>query len=229
MGDDLIGPTYGNPRGHYENRDFVDLQQSWIEANGFEFVLPVDAELKLSEADLNKAKNLIERHRSTNSVWGWKDPRSVLFLDTWRQLLPDCVVIIMLRPWRQVIHSLLRRDRRQEASAPKSWLVPLWHHPLNPLIIDKYVQTWICYNRHTLRFQRQHPDQTLILGAERLYSNREEISLKLEANSVSAPVEKLGGLFQSQDWEEDTRNLAVSPNVAAQADELESEFTKLLL
>ena len=88
-----------------------------------------------------QAQNLIET-KSNQKIWGWKDPRSTLFLDTWQSLIPKAKFVFVYRsPW-DVVDSLFRRGdvifKQDPAIA---------------------IQTWISYNQTILNFcqQTNHP------------------------------------------------------------------------
>ena len=59
---------------------------------------------------LEDAQSLLEKSAG-QSPWGWKDPRSALFLEQWLRLAPDAKFVFVYRQPTQVIHSL-RRPRR---------------------------------------------------------------------------------------------------------------------
>lgn len=104
--------TVGNERGHFEDVDFERLHRRVIlrrypASRGW--VVPAGAELHLSRRDRLKARRLIRRRSRTYAVWGWKDPRTSLFLWDYRRLVPDLKVCAIWRPKEEVVDSLLRR------------------------------------------------------------------------------------------------------------------------
>src|ERR1043165_2091440 len=83
IGERLLGPAAGNRRGHFEDLDFYELHQRVLARQGLGFLLEAaDGLGEFDAAEVAAAATLIEtrRHRP---LWGWKDPRTVLFLDDW--------------------------------------------------------------------------------------------------------------------------------------------------
>ena len=97
-----------------------------------------------------------EKHR----LWGWKDPRSVLFLEHWKSLIPELKVLMLWRPCAQVSYSLTRRSR---ATSQKHLKVGLLES----------VRLWQHYNTKVCEYKECFPQDTLllpldyVLGAER--------------------------------------------------------------
>ena len=67
MGDDLIGPGHGNPKGHFEDREFVELHDRIIG----DWKKPA---LRVAPY-WTEYKALIARRNQAHRVWGVKDPR----------------------------------------------------------------------------------------------------------------------------------------------------------
>jgi hypothetical protein len=67
-------------------------------------------------------------------VWGWKEPRTVLLLDFWHELLPDAVYLLIFRHPLAVLDSLIRRGdaeiQRRRVLGLRSWLA------YNELLVD---------------------------------------------------------------------------------------------
>ena len=92
LGPLFIPADFRNPRGYYEDVDFVRLQQAmiqhclpsadrgcpdwgWTESETFH-----DEHLDSFHA---QAAALLKSRAQTGEMWGWKDPRTTLFLDFW--------------------------------------------------------------------------------------------------------------------------------------------------
>lgn len=152
IGERLMGPAQGNPRGHFEDLDFFELQVRALAANGlpsegFTCQGPISAPPAMgAEFD-----GLVTRRRGLRRPWGWKDPRTTLFLDAWRERLPEAVfLLIFRRPW-EVVDSLLRRGDEAFSLEPR-------------LAAD----VWLSYNRQILAFFLANRDRCLIAETTRV-------------------------------------------------------------
>ena len=147
IGQQLVGADYGNIKGHFENISFVDFHQSILKSHNIdELGCTLFDEISLTEENIEKAKNLIEINQDLNRVWGWKDPRTTLFLELWHQLLPQANFIFVYRsPW-EVIDSLYRRATD----------ATLLDHP------ELAMQMWNHYNHKILEFYQKYPNQCLL-------------------------------------------------------------------
>ncbi|HSH09643.1 MAG TPA: sulfotransferase [Oceanipulchritudo sp.] len=125
IGDDLVGPQKGNLRGHYEARPLLEFHQQLIAArdrttrrafdDGMLVQAPLD--LDLTDDERQQAEELIAAMRRPGP-WGWKEPRTCLFLDMWLELLPQAKTLVVYRHPLEVHQSLLRRDHWDLALFP---------------------------------------------------------------------------------------------------------------
>ena len=155
MGSDLLKPDSGNPHGYFEDIDFIDFhrqllartaasvgrvfEDSTMREQAFDF--------EPTPADITTAKALIEQ-RSELSSWGWKDPRTCLFLPFWRKLLPDARFIIAYKHPLEMSASLLRMGKN-------------WDLALDPLIA---VRSWTFYMSETLKLIREMPHEQCFIA-----------------------------------------------------------------
>ena len=80
MGDNLLPAHESNPWGHYEDMFFLGMHEkildynksSWKDFRDDVVILTKDREMLLHE---------IEKRNKAHEFWGFKDPRSSLFLD----------------------------------------------------------------------------------------------------------------------------------------------------
>ncbi|MEM1169434.1 MAG: glycosyltransferase, partial [Cyanobacteria bacterium P01_H01_bin.35] len=152
IGEKLVGAEYGNIRGHFEDIDFVELHKGILRSQGIND-LGTNVEIKeitVKKQHLKAAKRLIknrqEENQKNNNIWGWKDPRTTLFLNFWLELLPDAKFIFVYRsPW-EVVDSLYRRGTDKN----------LLEQP------EIAVKMWLNYNQKILDFYKQFSAQCLI-------------------------------------------------------------------
>lgn len=126
VGDELLKRETDNPTGHYEDLSFLHLHVDILRANGTDFLVADDRRLDVSPDQQARARALVES-RADHSQWGWKDPRTALFLDLWRGLVPQAKVLVVYRHYAHVADSLLRREG---ARALRTLNTGVLHHRL---------------------------------------------------------------------------------------------------
>jgi hypothetical protein len=159
VGSRLMPGARGNPRGHFEDLDFVTLHERMLRANGLgpEGFTTV-SDIPVPTALEDEALALVADRRRRDTAWGWKDPRTTLFLDWWADQLPDARFVFLVRSPAEVVDSLFRR--RDEAFA------------LNPGFA---IDVWMAYNRRILEFVRLHPDRCLLACSETAVADPERL------------------------------------------------------
>lgn len=114
MGERLYKAGRGNPFGHFEDEDFLQFHIDLLKEVNYEglhkygFVDAPPREICISEEYIQRALKLVES-RSEYKLWGFKDPRAVLFLDFWKQPIPDIKVICLYRHPLEICVSLFSR------------------------------------------------------------------------------------------------------------------------
>lgn len=144
-----MGPGPGSPLGHFEDLDFFDLHVAAIERQhpGSDGWKVTGGTTSFTAEERLQVLALAEVRNRRYSVWGWKDPRTCLFLDEYAQLLPDLTVLALWRPTEAVVASLLRRaesvpDGHGSKVSPGEAAAITEHH-----------------TRALSRFVERHPDQ----------------------------------------------------------------------
>ena len=181
IGEKLVGPEYGNIRGHFEDIEFVELHKRILQSQHIDDLgSNVETkEITVKKQQLKIAKKLIknrqEENEKANKVWGWKDPRTTLFLNFWLQLLPDAKFVFVYRsPW-EVVDSLYRRNTDEK----------LLEKP------EKAVKMWLNYNQRILDFYQQFSGKCLIGKVDNIGKNPESfiqaVNEKFEINLPAPP------------------------------------------
>lgn len=146
MGTRLLAAGRGNARGHFEDLDFQELHQKALRANGLhgDGIVPA-GQPHVPEGLEPRARELIAARRANGKPWGWKDPRTLLFLDFWSEVAPEASWLLVFRsPW-EVADSLYRRLDETTTS--------------DPLLA---IHAWMHANRLLLDFARRHPGRCLV-------------------------------------------------------------------
>lgn len=150
LGDRLVATTIGNDRGHFEDLDFVEFHQNVLRSQGLEIDgLTLESEIILAPRYQQSAKLLL-KEKTQRPLWGWKDPRTTLFLKFWAELVPSAYFILVYRsPW-EVVDSLYRRSSDEVVAA----------YP------EKAVELWMHYNQQMLEFVRAYPERCFLANLD---------------------------------------------------------------
>jgi hypothetical protein len=162
IGERLMAANEYNKRGYFEDLDFHEFQVAVLRAQGFHdagYILQpsvsVPAQIAFGLGDL------LQKRKRTGRPWGWKEPRSTLFLDFWHEQLPQLNFLLLFRaPW-EVVDSLFRRGDENFLKNP-----------------SMAVRVWLNYNRALLDFYDRHPERCLLLES---YVVAQEPSRLIEA------------------------------------------------
>ncbi|NCA12485.1 hypothetical protein EBR56_11940 [bacterium] len=171
MGDMLLGPGLGNLAGHFEDLHVYDFHQRVLVANGLGSEgFTAQAEIVVPGGLVPAAERLVAHRRRHDGPWGWKDPRTTLFLDFWAEMLPEAVFLLVFRrPW-EVIDSLFRRGDPSFA----------WNPPLAAAV-------WRSYNAALERFHARHPARCVVVELSQVVADPERVIARLQA-AVNLPL-----------------------------------------
>lgn len=113
MGKKLLGKNISNPLGHFEDQEFIDLNDQILQAAGGSWDVPPSREAILAQQPQFKTviENLIQTKES--GVWGWKDPRTCLTIELYLPFLHNPFFIICHRDPLAIAESLLKRNQME--------------------------------------------------------------------------------------------------------------------
>ncbi|MEB3279448.1 MAG: sulfotransferase [Lyngbya sp.] len=134
-----------NPKGYFENVDFLNFHQAVLQSQ--EIVSEgwtLQENLEVEEQYIEQARTIIAQN-AISSMWGWKDPRTTLFLNFWAKLLPEAKFLLVYRsPW-EVVDSLYRRGDETFDQQP-----------------ELAVKLWLHYNQKIINFYNQYPSRCIL-------------------------------------------------------------------
>ena len=115
-----------NPRGYFEDRRVVDLDDRLLRASKGTWdepppLSPDWLEKREVHALAGEAAAWIESV-ATTGPWGWKDPRASLVLPFWRRVVPGLRCVLCVRDPVEVGRSLGKRNRMAARKAAFLWL-----------------------------------------------------------------------------------------------------------
>jgi glycosyltransferase involved in cell wall biosynthesis len=168
MGQELLPPDKGNPRGYFEDIGFLEFQRrvlseccppddgghpdwGWTESEQlnreiFKDFMPAATSMLVSRAE-------------RRGLWGWKDPRTTLLLDFWDTLCDGAYYIFVYRfPWDVA-------DSMQRLGAPLFLRKPEYAYRI-----------WSFYNRHVRDFFSKNSRRCVLLSINALRQNPDRLA-----------------------------------------------------
>ncbi|MCT7989012.1 chromosome partitioning protein ParA [Laspinema olomoucense] len=155
IGRRLMPPNKGNLTGYFENNDFYEFHRRVLKSQGIdEDGWTLQENIEVEDRFVEQAKEIIANN-SICAVWGWKEPRTTLFLKFWVELLPQAKFLLIYRsPW-EVVDSMYRRtDYELFQSQP-----------------DLAVKIWLHYNQKILNFYNNFSQGCLLANLETIVKN----------------------------------------------------------
>jgi len=162
LGEQLLGPGWGNEDGHFEDVEFLKMHEEVLNSNHLPPSGLTDVQIDtFSIYEKEKLKSIIKIKQQLYDQWGWKDPRTCLFLDVYQELLPEACYLIILRDYQSVVSSLLRREFKEvdQKYMSRKYLSRLvWQKFRRSRRLKKYydehaskfLKVWIAYNQDIL-------------------------------------------------------------------------------
>ena len=173
----MLYPDEGNPKGYFESFDFWHFHRSVLQSQGIdENGWTLQEKIEVDDRFVEEAKKIVSQN-SLSVTWGWKEPRTTLFLEFWAELLPEAKFLLIYRsPW-EVIDSLYRR-----------------HDPLFQSQPELAVKIWLHYNKKILTFHNRNSSRCLLVNLSTIVKNNElyiqAINQKFNTN-LTAPASTL--------------------------------------
>jgi len=178
IGDKLLAANIGNDLGHFENEDFYEFHQEILRRRKYHSDgWSLSTIQELDESEIIEANNIINSNKSDQ--WGWKDPRTTLFLDVWKKLIPEAYFLFVYRkPW-EVVESLFRRNTDKELIE-------------TPILA---IENWQFYNEQILAFYDNNRERSLLIEVENMMHQSREVIELLNARFDFHLNESIAGIF----------------------------------
>jgi hypothetical protein len=123
-----------NAKGNRENDRVMALQEAVLVDSGGCWHRPPE---HVSWSDSHREeRDAIIRSYADEPVWGFKDPRTMLLIDFWREALPNLMIVSALRHPHSVAESLRRRGGGS---------------------VDNWLDLWATYNERLLALYEADP------------------------------------------------------------------------
>ncbi len=167
IGDDLIPSHPTNLAGHFEDKSFVRLHRRILAENKVDFLVTRHNSITVNSKYFAQAKELVHKNRK-HAQWGWKDPRTALFLEFWKSIQPGLKILAVYRPFTQVVDSLLRREPLRpeiKRGVPNGlrWTLKVKYSFFNVPLLRLFLCVWDHYNNNIISFARKYPHDCLVI------------------------------------------------------------------
>jgi hypothetical protein len=117
--NELMPPLPDNPEGFWERLDIYDIHERLLSLikQRWDTVLPLPRGWQKSpeiEPFRQELRTIISKSFKGRGLWGWKDPRTCILMDMWKELLEEAgvalSVVFVVRHPIDVANSLHKRD-----------------------------------------------------------------------------------------------------------------------
>lgn len=193
IGKRLLGSSFSNQTGHYEDVDFLEVHQEILRRNGLAEQgtkriragkLPVPSDLR------ERLARLLKERENQDRGWGFKEPRACLFLDTYRELAPKARYLVVYRDAESVVDSLLRRStglrlkyyqqRLGKAGGLSFLLRRKAERDVKRDESEDFKEAWIVYNSEILDHLSHTDDQNyLVVSIENLIESSDLVAKRI--------------------------------------------------
>lgn len=151
----MVPSGIGNVKGHFEDSEFVKFHQDLINSalpNSKGWIVGTYRDWNSLRFNRSLAEEILLKRNQKYSMWGWKDPRTVLFLDEWKSVISRLLVLYFWRPCNEVVTSLIRRGKNR----PNDRIVHI--------SAFKAIQMWVLYQRLAVSYFQSHRSETLVFS-----------------------------------------------------------------
>ena len=161
LGYDLLGSTFSNLHGHFEDTEVLDLHQQILSDNGQTWMVSEPFLPVIIRPHWQRLEQLVQRRNADHELWGFKDPRVCLFMMIWKYLLPNAKALLVYRHFSDTTYSLGRRQSTElfsNPTGPQRMYGRFWEEP------DLALRMWLAHNDALLAFARAYPEDVLAVS-----------------------------------------------------------------
>lgn len=240
LGSRHARPGMANSRGFFEDLDFLDTHQemlSYFNIDNRGLIPPFNFEL--TDHQYSQLQKLLAAKSSNCDQWGWKEPRTCLFIKYYNKLIPDAKYLILYRDYAFVVESLIRRDieglksKYERLSLNEQILQMNSFEEQGKRIlstINTYLSTWIIYNQHLLDLMLSNNKESYIaLRYTDLIDNDENIFNRLISWGFKLTYSPFSSFFSSYLINEELPEITFDPILEEEAIVIKNKFDDYIL
>ncbi|MBC2844491.1 sulfotransferase [Winogradskyella flava] len=178
IGSDLMSGRFDNEKGHFEDLRILEIHENDLAMKGLN-TTGMGQGIHDSLAFESITETKIERFLNELpdlKLWGWKEPRTTLYLEAWKGVLPNAKYIALYRHYDEVAMSLIRRYKyKLRYGIGMTKFTRLKHfiiYPINILIKRRQAyKAWVVYNKAILNCHNKFPEDTIIFNLNNFTDN----------------------------------------------------------
>ncbi|MDC8833017.1 rhamnan synthesis F family protein [Alteromonas gilva] len=190
MGDNLMGASFANPEGHFEDIPLVELHDAMLAANGTNWQEHKNITLTTPSFLTSRLTTYLNSRRDKAATFiGAKDPRALFFRQQWlQQRQANLKSLFVFRSWQYSVSSLLKRHSREllQTSSPMSTRpsdIIFWQQP------ELAAKMWITSAQAMLKWHEKNPNNTLLFPLAALIEKNDHLPKALQ--SIGLPEDLL--------------------------------------
>lgn len=236
LGDRLLGKGIGNVEGHYEDLDFLDLHEQILNSNNSDNrgIKNIE-ELYVNTYFSEKMKSIIDLKNTLHSQWGWKEPRTCLFIDYYKQIIPEATFLVVFRDANSVVDSLLRRDIKNQIKKIKGegWRKRVYlklnkKKICNQIIkenTEMYFKAWLTYNyKIKTSISITKDNQYKVVQYENLLKSDRSIITWLKGEGFDVEYQSFSSVYKKDLIKNAEETLTIHTDLLEEIEKLENYF-----
>jgi hypothetical protein len=192
MGSRLLGPQPDNPHGFFEDVDFFGFHEDCLRRRGWTYIDPQQTRVAFDDEETRRARALVAA-RAELAAWGWKDPRTCLFLHAWHELIPACRYVVTVRHPLAVLASLLRRGERTVLADVAAGLAMV-----------------ASYNRALLDFLDDVSPPAVVIETGAVFDAPHRVSAALAGVGITLPSAAIAAVARPEDFRRLDRHAGIA-------------------
>ncbi|GAB4297539.1 MAG: hypothetical protein Fur0025_35590 [Oscillatoriaceae cyanobacterium] len=168
LGSQLIPPDGFNVKGYFEDAEFLQLQRTILHDacaqnqpgwHDWGWTINEGWDKSKLAGWVPAAQELLAARQNQGIPWGWKDPRTCLLLDFWRELLGNEARFLLVYrfPW-DVADSILRLNS-DVFSQHRDWPLKIWYF----------------YNQQMLDFYRRYAPDCILVNVNAFVKHQDKL------------------------------------------------------
>ncbi|NRR91017.1 sulfotransferase [Winogradskyella undariae] len=205
LGDELHAASQYNIKGYYEDLDFLNFHKKVLneinsDPSGHESLDKID-NIILKDDHLDEIRGIISEKSLKREQWGWKEPRTCLFLKYYLEIIDNPKFLVVYRDVTSVVNSLMKRQQKIPVMRKgRNFLLNyICNRPKKREYIkdyNHYVAVWVEYNIQILKRLRGN-ENVVFVNYNKLIDADELVFQKLTEWGFNLNKVKFSTIFKA--------------------------------